>query len=285
MLNLHVILLAWRNPGAALAQYRILKRWSRIPLKVTLVYNEALQTCELEPDDRAIALEKNEGYAGGHNKALSQIEPGAGAVLLLNNDVKVHEEAVLTLIHHLEEHPDIGVIGPVLEENESRSYGGRDPLRHIATRCHTPPPSHPTLLDVDYAPGTVLLFDPAILKKTGLLDEQFFFSGEIADFCHRVRSNGYRCVVALDAVARHEADDGTGLRATLYRYYTLRNRFLFARKRTRSLWIAWGLYWTVIGLAMWIKACVNNREAARAIRWALRDGWTGTFGNRHDRFA
>lgn len=285
MMKLHVILLAWRSPGAALAQYRQLKGWKSVPLTITLVCNEMLHPCEVEPGDSVMTLENNEGYAGGHNHALRRIKPDDGAVLLLNNDVSVHEAALITLIRHLEEHAEIGVIGPVLEEDGRRCYGGRDPLRHIATRQYDPPPaSDQPLIDVDYVPGTVLLFRASLLKEIEGLDEQFFFSGEIADFCHRVRALGVRCVVATDATAHHEADDPLGLRATLYRYYTLRNRFLFARKWKGRSGTAWSLYWTIIGLLMWVKARMESRVAAQAIGWAIKDGWTGTFGNRHDRF-
>jgi hypothetical protein len=77
------------------------------------------------------------------------------------------------------------VIGPVIVERKGAyaTYlaGDRDIARHASTRIAVAPsdlknlPGHP-LHDVDYVPGTVLLTGSSIFKKTGLLDEDYFFS-------------------------------------------------------------------------------------------------------------
>ena len=71
----------------------------------------------------------------------------------------------------------------------------------------------------------------ACSSRSGLLDEEFFFSGEIADFCKRARDGGHRVCVDLEAEARHDASETPQtVRDTLYVYYSLRNRFLYAKK-------------------------------------------------------
>ncbi len=287
MMNLHVILLAWRDPADALLQYERIRAW-RIPLSVTLVHNEGGGLQPL-PGLAYVPLAENRGYAGGINAGLRTVSPDpSGAVLLLNNDARIEEGDIRALIAHLEAHPDIGLIGPLLREGRTCSYGGRDPLRHIHTRItQAPPPSSASsvLLDVDYVPGTALLLRSELLQSAGMLDEAFFFSGEIADYCRRARNSGWRCVVATGAVAHHDAADAEGLRNSLYRYYTLRNRFLMARERNDD-WrrSAWGGYWTLIGLLMWLRTVGRDRASARAIILALRDGWRGEFGNRNGWF-
>lgn len=285
MMNVHVILLAWRDPADALRQYERIKAWS-MAASVTLVHNEG-GGLEPLPGLAYVPLAENRGYAGGINAGLQMVSSGAsGAVLLLNNDAQIDERDLRTLIGHLEAHPDIGVIGPVLKEGRTCSYGGRDPLAYIHTRLTQAPPSGSSvLLDVDYVPGTALLLRSELLQSVGVLNEAFFFSGEIADYCRRARMAGWRCVVATDASARHDAADTEGLRRSLYRYYTLRNRFLMARERHDG-WrrAAWGGYWTLIGLLMWLRTVGGDRAGARAIMLALRDGWHGEFGNRNGWF-
>ena len=72
-------------------------------------------------------------------------------------------------------------------------------------------------------------------KQTACLDEEYFFSGEVADFCTRVHARGMGCAVYSGCVATHESDTGSAVRDTLYNYYTLRNRFLFVKRNFRSI--------------------------------------------------
>ncbi len=284
MLNLHVILLAWRDPADALQQYERIKAWKIAP-KVTLVHNEGAGL----PSKAGLTylpLAENRGYAGGINAGLQALPTApSSVVLLLNNDAVIDERDIQTLVGHLEAHPDIGLIGPVLQEGATCSYGGRDPLRYIHTRITWAPATTSILHDVDYVPGTALLLRSELLQSVGLLNETFFFSGEIADYCRRARQSGWRCALATDALTRHDAADSEGLRSSLYRYYTLRNRFLMARNRHKgSQRTAWYAYWTLIGLLMWLKTLARDRAGARAISLALRDGWHGTFGNQNGLF-
>lgn len=284
MMNVHVILLAWRDPAEALLQYERIRAWD-LEVSITLVHNEGGGLAPL-PGLAYVPLADNRGYAGGINAGLQTVAPApSSAILLLNNDAQIDEQDMRTLIAHLDAHPDIGIIGPVLTEGRTRSYGGRDPLRHIHTRLTQAPSASSVLLDVDYVPGTALLLRSELLKSVGVLNEAFFFSGEIADYCWRTRNAGWRCAVATDASARHDAADTGGLRSSLYRYYTLRNRFLMARER-REGWrrTAWDGYWTLIGLLMWLRTVGGDRAGARSIILALRDGWNGEFGNRNGWF-
>ena len=87
-----------------------------------------------------------------------------------------------------------------------------------------------TLLDVDDVPGTVALVRRQVFERVGLLDEAYFFGGEMADLCHRARLCGFRSVTDPGARAQHDLDRSSETRQTLHRYYIVRNRFLFVRK-------------------------------------------------------
>ena len=146
-------------------------------------------------------------------------------------------------------------------------------------------PGYP-LYDVEYVPGTVLLARSSIFKEVGLLDEDYFFSGEIADFCKRVRDAGYRVCVDLEEQARHCPDRASEpLRKTLYVYYSVRNRFLYARKhhgRMKALYFA---FWTGLGTLAIGRALIRGQPAtARAIWLALLDGLGNRYGNQNAKF-
>jgi hypothetical protein len=102
---------------------------------------------------------------------------------------------------------------------------------------------------VNYVSGTVFLARSSILREIGLLDEEYFFSGETADICKRARDRGHMVCVHLEAVAEHDTHRTPHhLRDTLYVYDNLRNRFLYVRKHyPRKAMVYFG-YWTSVGL-------------------------------------
>lgn len=85
---------------------------------------------------------------------------------------------------------------------------GKDIAQKVAPRETANPahlatvPGYP-LIEVAYVPGVVLLARRGLFETIGLLDEQYFFSGEIADFGKRARDKGYRLCVDLDVHATH----------------------------------------------------------------------------------
>lgn len=235
------------------------------------------------PGVRFVWNGENRGYAGGLNPALRLLRAeGVGMVLLLNSDASLSREAAEALFTTLSGHPQMGAVGPVLEEpGGRRSYGGRDPGRHLRTRrSRSPRPAADGLLDVDYVPGTVFLFRTALLDEVGYLEEAFFFSGEIADWCARIRAAGWRCATDPQVSVRHLEADADRRRATLYRYYTLRNRFLLVRRHPAPGRRA---FWIVAGALQWARAAFQP-DVRRAVAWALSDGIRGRFGNGNGRF-
>ena len=71
------------------------------------------------PEVQVIRLDGNYGYAGGYNRALSQIE--AEYYILLNSDVEVEPGWADKLITFLDMHPNVGACQPKI-----RSYASRD---------------------------------------------------------------------------------------------------------------------------------------------------------------
>lgn len=139
---------------------------------------------------------------------------------------------------------------------------------------------------VDYVSGTVFLARSSIFKKIGLLDEEYFFSGEIADFCKRVREKGHKVCVDLEVEALHHTDQmPIHRRETLYVYYGLRNRFLYVRKYYARRKLRYFAYWTMKGTLGFARAVLQWKIAkARAILLAVVHGCRGRYGNQNAAF-
>jgi hypothetical protein len=192
------------------------------------------------------------------------------------------------LLECMRHSPDLAVVGSLLEEGGKIYAGGRNIGAHSRTRIPYEPKdgnSEPGLIAVDYVPGSALLVRREAFEKVGLLDEEFFFSGEIADFCMRVQLAGLKCAVYTGCQASHAPDANSTLRETLYNYYTLRNRFLFIRRHLRYTKLFWSLRWVAEGIVQIIIALLKGRrKRARALWLGLRDGVTGRFGDRNAQF-
>ncbi len=279
------ILLNWKDEAATWRQVERLQAW-RNPPAIWVVENEPLQHANptLAASIHRIAPGRNLGYAGGVNaawRAMAAVRPTF--VLLLNTDIELHEVVIEKLREQFTD-PSLGVAGPLLEEPSPqgpRLYaGGRDPVRWVySRRPYRRTPAGGIRQTVDYVPGTICLIRGALMEQLNGLAESYFFSGEIADFCLRARAAGYACAVQTDLTVPHHTETAGADRDTLYLYYSLRNRFLLARRNRPVTWPFWWAVWTARGIAMAaLRARRGSPDAARSALAALRDAWRGRFG-------
>lgn len=237
------------------------------------------------PEVHAIESPANRGFAGGSNLGIrAALDRGSEAVLLLNNDASIDAASVAALLETLESDPSIGVVGPTLWDREQCiSAGGRNIALHANTHLRpSVPPVAP--LDVDYVPGTVALVRRQVFDRVGLLDEDFFFAGEMADLCQRARASGFRSVTEPRARARHNLDRSARDRQTLHIYYIVRNRFLFVRKHfpRRRGWLY--ARWTARAALTALVALARGRVTrARAVARGVLDGLGERYGAQRDR--
>lgn len=176
------------------------------------------------PHVHLVVSEYNGGFAYGNNLALRKIiysaEEGGSTknvpdyVLLLNNDTIVPPGALDGLVAYLENHIDVGVVGPKLVLPD----GSLD----LACRRSFPTPMvafyrmvglsrlfprsrwfgryNLTYLDpnveaeVDSVVGACMLVRTSVIREVGLLDEQFFMYGEDLDWAYRIKQYGWRVV-------------------------------------------------------------------------------------------
>ncbi len=291
--ELAVIILNWNAAADTIRCCREIGAWRELRPTIWVVDNGSVDSSpaairEACPDVRLIGNPDNLGFAGGNNRAIAAaLAQGDAPLLLLNNDATIEEHDVRQLLAALETDPRLGFVGPLLFDARERTRllaaGGRSPVLYHHSHA-------PQLLDagtpqrVDYAPGTVLLARAAALRAVGLLDEDYFFTMEVADLCMRARQHGYFSAVDPRARAWHALERSAGLRETLHSYYIIRNRFLLIRK----LYARWRLpltaFWAVYSLALAAKlALTGQRAAAQAVWLGLGDGLRGRLGGQNER--
>lgn len=267
-------------------------RWRALDPLVIVVANEcdptrAERLRREAPGAQLLANPHNLGFAGANNRALRELlarrtdgDAPMGA-LLLNSDAVLSESAAEAMARALAERPGLAAVGVALREAGRMSFGGRDISLAWNTRSLAPPAPIPVLIDAEYVPGAAALLRLDAVAAVGLLDEDYFFSGEMADWCDRARAAGWHCGVLTSHVVEHAARDSAALRDVLYAYYSLRNRFVFIRKRARPRARVWA--WAARGARMGASALARGRMAqARAMFAAVADGLRGRMGRAPD---
>ena len=285
LINIAIILLNWNDQMGTIAAMEAIRPMLGPDDCIVIVDNGSQPPLILPKHSQVEVLQSKEnlGFAGGNNMGISRaLEAGFSWIMLLNTDAVLSAEALASLSQYIADHPEISILGPTLDEGKLLSYGGANIAKHLDTRIST----KGNQSNLDYIPGTCIMIRREVFENVGFLDESYFFSGEIADFCVRAQGAGFGLGIDNQALVQHLKKDTTyDLRSSLYIYYNLRNRFLFIRKHQRSDLIRYYLKWIFHGVVQYIGAIKNGDQSrSRALRLALTDGLMGKFGNQNDKF-
>lgn len=162
----------------------------------------------------------NAGFAAANNQALKTAS--GRYLLLLNNDISFQGDLPGLLKDFLERHPAAGMVGPRLSRGDGRLqfsvYPRPGPLlsllkllraylilpiglraRLFSGRHHDYSREGP----VDRISGACVMVRAEAIKDAGLLDEDFFFYGEVHDWSWRMRKVGWETWYFPGAEAVH----------------------------------------------------------------------------------
>ncbi len=174
------------------------------------------------PVVRVIANDVNVGFTRANNQGL-QIARGR-AVLFLNPDAELVGDALPTMARYLEDHLDVGAVGPQLRYRDGRVQPSRRrfptlataflestllqqwlPDNAIARRYYMADQPDDREQDVDWVVGACFLARRQTIDQVGGFDERFFMYSEELDWCRRARAAGWRVVYLPTAqVIHHE---------------------------------------------------------------------------------
>ncbi len=155
-------------------------------------------------DVSVIRLDKNHGFAGGYNIALSQID--ATYFVLLNSDIEVTEGWLQPLTRYLDDNPDVASCQPKILSWNNRHYfehagaagGFIDKLGYplcrgrILSKVEKDEGQYDSLIDIFWSSGACMAVRSQAWKKCGGFDADFFAHMEEIDLCWRFHRLGYR---------------------------------------------------------------------------------------------
>lgn len=188
----------------------------------------------------------NRGYAGGNNVGMRDaLARGHDYIFVLNNDTVVERDVLRHAIAVAEADPSIGVVGvKILAWDDPTkvwvAYGQvtyRQGLVRLIGYYSPDDGTFDTQRDVEWVPGTAMLFRRRALETVGLFDEEFFAYHEDVDWCTAARKKGFRVVFAPRARICHKGHRSSGGKGyvTPRQYLAGRNMVLYVRKHATLL--------------------------------------------------
>lgn len=222
------IVLNYNAPGLTINCFQSLKQQSSSIDQMVVVDNGSKEPLpgkleELIPDIRQIHLEQNRGFSCGVNAGIQSIphDLNHDYVWLLNNDVICGPTVLKKMLAHITQDPEMAAVGCMMEELEDNGQivqviGGHFPNRFFLVPYVSRPGA-----PVDYLCGACVLIRREALEDVGLLDENYFFFFEDADWSFRAAQKGWKLGVCNEAVISHQRSSTIGklhrLRASYYR--------------------------------------------------------------------
>jgi len=172
------------------------------------------------PQVTLIANTDNRGFTGGNNQG---IEASHGRhVMVLNPDTEVLADALDCLVRYLDDHPEVGALGPQLlnPDRSIQSSRRRFPTlatgffestwlqgiapKRILTHYYMNDVSPDQTHEVDWLNGACTVFRREVIDRVGAYDAQnFFMYSEELDLCRRVKESGWRIVYLPEAQVIH----------------------------------------------------------------------------------
>jgi len=169
---------------------------------------------------KILQFDKNYGFTGGYNRALTQIE--AKFYVLLNSDVEVCENWINPIIEFMEKNTDVAACMPKLLTHSKPThfeyagavggfidkYGYPFCRGRILSEIEEDTGQYNTIKDIFWASGACMFVRASLFHTVGGFDDDFFAHMEEIDLCWRLKNAGYR-IVSFPQVAVLHVGGGT----------------------------------------------------------------------------
>ncbi len=285
-----IIIINWNQSRQTIKLVQsIVKNDSQVPIVIFDNYSDDVISLKELNDYQNVQLiygEKNVGYGQGINEAyriakLHEIP----FLVLLNHDISYDHAVLQKLLKGMKANDNLAVAGPLLLEKKNDEEiiysGGRNINKYLNTRIEfNSNQNNEEWLDVDYVPGTFFMVRTSVIEKN-FLDTNYFFGGEVADFCAGLKKT-YKIQINTHCQIAHKLNNRDPLEQSYFKaYYNLRSRFIYTRKYNG---IRSRIKWVFKGLRMAMGSFVRLKISLFYIyNIAILDGLLGRFGNANNK--
>ena len=190
---------------------------------------------------------KNLGFTGGNNMAIQYaLENQYEYILMLNNDVFVHQNFIFHLQNYLDFNSKIGVVQPLIYKypETKNIWNGGGYFNRFLAKSFSNRKFNGDLSprSIDWVSGCAFMVRASVLRENGLFNEKYFAYFEDVDLSLRIRQSGHKLALIPNAVIYHiggGSSNSTERRKDGYQspdvhYYNTRNQIWIIRT-----WLEW----------------------------------------------
>ena len=237
--------------------------------------NPEKQIKELFPQINMILSDKNLGFAGGNNLAITKAK--GKYVMLLNNDTEVKPSFLEPLVDCMENNNTVGICSSKLyfySQPDIIQYAGSSGLHPLKIQSFAFGYGQKDFgffeetKETALAHGAAMLVRAESIVKAGLMPEVYFLYYEEIDWCEKIKKEGYKIMFVPASVVFHKESISIGKQSYIQVYYKTRNRLLLARKWRSGEQKAISLvYLTVVVARDILKNTINRKPDLAKATW------------------
>lgn len=198
---------------------------------------------------KAINNAANRGYSGGNNVGIKfALSEETDFVWILNPDVKIDKNCLISLINYHTANPHIHILSPKIYFYKGQEYhkerytakqlgkiifyaGGTidwDNIlgKHIGLN-EVDLGQYDQSKEINFATGCSIFLKSEVFRKIGFFDERYFLYLEDLDFSYRAAKTGIKIAYVPKAILWHKNARSSKVGGDLHDYYITRNRMLF----------------------------------------------------------
>ena len=191
----------------------------------------AVETGQWPVPVRVVQSGHNGGYGFGNNVGIRAGRSDGkrpDAVYILNSDAFPDKDAVRALIHYLDAHPEVGLAGSQLYNDEDPHHSSAFRFPTLAGEFEQTARTGPiskllwekriVIADltrtrqVDWLAGASAMIRQDVLDQIGLFDEDFFLYYEETELFLRARRAGWTTMYVTESRVRHLGSVSTGMK-------------------------------------------------------------------------
>ncbi len=238
-------------------------------------YQMEVIVCDNQSTDESVAMVKKEfgrviciqngknlGFAAGNNPGIRRAK--GRYILLLNTDTEVGADTFAKMISYMDTNQDVGastckVMLPTGDIDPACHRGFPTPWASITYllkleklfptsvlfgQYHQGYKGLTTIHEVDCIVGAFFMVRANVIKKIGLLDEDYFMYGEDIDWCYRIKKAGFKIVFNPETLILHRKKQSGRAnilkkRRTETEIYFHRYNWLFYTKHYQKIYPWW----------------------------------------------
>jgi len=284
-----IILLNYKNIDDSIECLESIRNISYDNYKVIIIDNasrdgsyEKLQ--ELYPQHIIKEALDNRGYAAGNNIGIKiALDNKADYVCIVNNDIIVEKDFLNVLVEYMENHINVGIIGPKIcaynDHSIIQSTGASVNLNRGVVSIINGNYNADTIsnnpINCDYVCGACMLVRTNVIRQIGLIPEVYFLFFEETEWCLKAKKEGYDVICLPTSCIYHKGSASVNKIEGLSFYYMSRNLVLFERRNGNLVNVVLFFFYTLLKL-------LYNLFRKKKFVFSLKAMWVGFSMDKRD---